>query len=163
MLGAKVTLNVDGGFHYMDATDSRKVLEGLWGNPPRESVLGMLVPDDAGLVGEHSWAVVLTYSDDGYVSDDDASAIDYSDLLRDMQQQTSDANDWREKEGYGRLDLIGWAAPPRYDAANQKLHWAKELAFQGNTEHTLNYDVRALGRSGYLSMNAVARLASWIG
>lgn len=153
---ANATVHVRNGFHYLDAGDSRKVLEQLWGNPPDDSVLGMLVPDEDGLVGEHSWAVVLTYSDDGYVSDEDAAKIDYDDLLKDMQKEMVNENATREDAGYGRLDLIGWATPPRYDASSKKLHWAKELAFDGNAEHTLNYDVRALGRRGYLSMNAVA-------
>lgn len=156
---AGATINVKDGFHYLDAADARRVLEELWGNPPDESVLGLIVPDDSGIVGEHSWAVALTYSDDGHVSDEDATAIDYTALLKEMQEQTIEANEWREKEGYGKLDLVGWAAPPRYDATGKKLHWAKELAFAGQAEHTLNYDVRVLGRGGYLSMNAIASLS----
>jgi uncharacterized membrane-anchored protein len=155
---AGATIHVKDGFHYLDAKDAQRVLEELWGNPPDDSVLGLLVPDDVGLVGEGSWAVALTYSDDGYVSDADANAIDYAELLKDMQKQTADANEWRKQEGYGRLDLVGWATPPRYDAASKKLHWAKELAFEGSEQHTLNYDVRVLGRGGYLSMNAIADL-----
>lgn len=156
---ANATVHVKDGFHYLDAGDSQKVLEQLWGNPPDDSILGMLVPDDVGLVGPHSWAVALTYSDDGYVSDEDAASIDYNDLLKDMQKSTSESNDAREEAGYGRLDLVGWATPPRYDAQNKKLHWAKELAFSGAEENTLNYDVRALGRGGYLSMNAIASIS----
>jgi uncharacterized membrane-anchored protein len=34
------------------------------------------------------------------------------------------------------------------------MYWAKDLDFGGG--HTLNYDVRVLGREGVLSMNAVA-------
>ena len=54
--------------------------------------------------------------------------------------------------------MIGWAAPPRYDRAAHKLYWAKELSFGGEPEHTLNYDIRALGRRGVLSLNAVASM-----
>jgi uncharacterized membrane-anchored protein len=54
--------------------------------------------------------------------------------------------------------LIGWAAPPRYEQTAHKLYWAKELSFGGDTEHTLNYDIRALGRRGVLSLNAVASM-----
>jgi uncharacterized membrane-anchored protein len=36
------------------------------------------------------------------------------------------------------------------------LHWAKELKFDENETHTLNYDVRVLGRKGVLSLNAIA-------
>jgi uncharacterized membrane-anchored protein len=38
----------------------------------------------------------------------------------------------------------------------KKLHWAKELEFNGKSPHTLNYDVLALGRKGVLKINFVA-------
>jgi len=156
---AHATVHVRRGFHYLDAADGRKVLEGLWGNPPDDSVLGLLVPDDIDLLGEHSWVVVLTYADDGHVADEDATSIDYDKMLKEMQADTLAANGEREKAGYQKVQLIGWAAPPRYDASSRKLHWAKELAFGDSAEHTLNYDIRVLGRAGYLSMNAVANVS----
>ncbi|MET0288526.1 MAG: DUF2167 domain-containing protein, partial [Pseudoxanthomonas sp.] len=73
-----------------------------------------------------------------------------------MQAGTREANAEREKAGYGSVDLVGWAVPPRYEAGSKKLYWAKELNFQGAKQHTLNYDIRVLGRHGYLSLNAVA-------
>lgn len=156
---ANAVIHVRKGFTYLDAGDAQRVLEDLWGNPPDDSVLGMLVPDKDQLLDAHSWAVVLTYSPDGYVSDEDAGKINYNELLTEMQQQTRDGNEWRQEEGYGTIELVGWAEPPKYDIDAKKLHWAKELAFEGGEDHTLNYDVRALGRYGYLSMNAVANHA----
>ena len=116
---AKARFNLDGDFRYLDKADARRVLEDLWGNPPDEDVLGLIVPRSPGLTDEQSWAVVVTWSDDGYVSDEDASKIDYTQLLHDMQEQTREANPEREKAGYGSLQLIGWAVPPRYDAGNR--------------------------------------------
>ena len=156
---AHATLHLDGGFRYLASADSRRVLEELWGNPPDEDVLGMLVPGGIEITDDNSWAVVLTYSDDGYVSDEEAAKIDYSEMLKTMQEETAAANDEREKAGYGRVELVGWASPPHYDAEHKKLHWAKELSFSGAEQHTVNYDIRALGRGGYLSMNAVGGMA----
>jgi uncharacterized membrane-anchored protein len=51
--------------------------------------------------------------------------------------------------------LIGWASEPYYDQANKKLHWAKELKFGESEVNTLNYNIRILGRKGYLNMNAI--------
>jgi len=102
---------------------------------------------------------VVTYSDDGHVSDEDAAKADYTKILKDMQEGTRDANKERKKAGYDAVDLIGWATPPHYDQANNKIYWAKELAFEGNEEHTLNYDIRALGRGGYLSLNAISGMS----
>jgi uncharacterized membrane-anchored protein len=143
-------------FRYLDKADTRKVLEQLWGNPEDDTVLGMVVPTHPSLDEPGNWAVVVTYAPDGYVSDADAAKIDYDDLLKDMKEGTQDANAEREKAGYGRVDLVGWAVPPRYDAVTKKLYWAKELSFSGQPGHTLNYDIRVLGRHGYLSLNAVS-------
>ena len=153
---ADAHLNLGSQFRFLDTPDARKVLEDLWGNPPDDSVLGMVVPASVPLDDEHSWAVVLTESDDGHVSDEDAAETDYPKLLKQMQEDTEDENAERTKAGYPALHLVGWAEPPHYDSANKKLYWARELSAEGAPQHTLNYDIRVLGRSGYLSMNAVA-------
>jgi uncharacterized membrane-anchored protein len=110
------------------------------------------VLDDSG------WAVVVTYSDEGYVSDEDAAKIDYAQMLADMKEEDAQINEERKVAGYGTLELVGWAEAPRYDAANKKLYWAKELKGEGSRYNTLNYDIRVLGRHGYLSLNAVSRM-----
>lgn len=155
---AHATLDVADGFKYLGHDDTRKVLEDLWGNPPDDEVIGLIVPDDADLASDHSWAVLVTYSDEGYVSDADAAEIDYDDLLAQMKDETEAENDARIDAGYEGIELVGWARPPSYDQASKRLHWAKELAFEGADGHTLNYDIRVLGRAGYLSLNAIAAM-----
>jgi len=56
------------------------------------------------------------------------------------------------------MTLVGWAEPPHYDAVAHKLYWAKDLTFEGNDHHTLNYNIRILGRRGVLVLNAVASM-----
>lgn len=153
---ANATLSVTEGFRYLGQADARRVLEDFWGNPPDETVLGMLVPQSDDLGSEHSWAVVLTWSADGHVSDSDAAEIDYAELLADLQEETRDSNDELSEAGYPTVQLHGWAQPPSYDAVDKRLHWAKELEFEGHDGRTLNYDIRVLGREGYLSLNAIA-------
>ena len=158
--GAHATLTLTPQFRYLGAADAQSVLTRLWGNPPDSGVLGMLVPTAAPLSDpEKSWAVVITYSDDGHISDADAAKMDYDKMLKEMQQATHEENPERKKQGYPELELVGWAQSPHYDAASNKLYWAKELAFSDGHEHTLNYDIRALGRGGYLSLNAVAGMS----
>jgi uncharacterized membrane-anchored protein len=157
--GADATLNVGDGFHFLPADDAQRVLEEAWGNPPDDTVLGMLVPDADALGSDHSWAVVVTYSDDGYVSDEDAQEIDYAEVLEGMQEDTESVNDERKEAGYPVMHLRGWAQPPSYDSAAKRLHWAKELQVEGADGNTLNYDIRVLGREGHLSLNAVADMA----
>ena len=156
---AGATLHVQPGFRYLDHDDARKVLEQYWGNPPDDSVLGLLVPDQAGLGADHSWAVVVTYTDEGHVSDEDAAKVDYDQLMKEMKEASADENAERKEQGYSEVDIVGWAQPPRYDAAGKRIYWARELDFRQAAAHTLNYDIRVLGREGYLSMNAVADMA----
>jgi len=153
---AHATLNLSPEFRFLDAHDAQRVLSDLWGNPPDSEVLGMLVPASSSVADKNGWAVVITYSSDGHIADSDASTLDYDKMLKEMQQRTRDANSEREKQGYPAMQLVGWAEPPRYDAASNKLYWAKELDFTGSHGHVLNYDIRVLGRGGYLSLNAVA-------
>jgi uncharacterized membrane-anchored protein len=157
--GADARLRLSQDFRYLEQKDARRVLEQLWGNPPDESVLGLVVPRGRGLLDDQGWAVVVTYADDGYVSDEDAAKIDYTELLADMKSETEDENAARKEAGYGTVDLIGWAEAPRYDTASKKLYWAKELQFEGGEGRTLNYDIRVLGRRGYVSLNAIAGMS----
>jgi uncharacterized membrane-anchored protein len=152
-----VELRVPQSFYFLSAPDARRVIVGVWHNPPKmgERVLGMVFPATH-TPADDTWGAVITYDADGYISDEDAAKIDYTDLLRSMQESTREANEARVKEGYSRVTLVGWASPPHYDKATNKLHWAKELEFDGQTEHVLNYYVRALGRRGVLNINFVA-------
>ncbi|HEY6111728.1 MAG TPA: DUF2167 domain-containing protein [Chthoniobacterales bacterium] len=152
------TVNVPAGFRYLDGTDAKKVLVDLWGNPPGAEPLGLLMPDMS-LMSRDAWAVIITYAEDGYVKDHDAEKINYDELLKQMQQAIHNSNPQRTKQGYPTMELVGWAAPPRYDHAMHKLYWAKELKFGNANENTLNYNIRMLGRHGVLVLNAVASMS----
>jgi uncharacterized membrane-anchored protein len=156
--GAPVSLDVTADYAFYDKSETRTVLEDLWGNPPDDTVLGMLFPM-AGDEGEQeNWSVVFTYEKTGYVTDEDAATTDFDEILRDLKKQTKESNRYRKQEGYPTVELAGWAASPRYDPGVNGIFWAKDLIFEGEPEHTLNYDMRLLGRRGVLSMNFIATL-----
>lgn len=156
-IGANLArLNVPEEFYFLSPKDAEKVLVDVWGNPPDQDVLGMLFPAKYSPLDYESWAVTIDYVDDGYVSDDDATDIDYNDLLNDMQDEIREANPDRVAAGYGAIELVGWAEPPHYDPANKQLYWAKELRFDGSDDTTLNYEIRVLGRRGILTMTFIA-------
>ncbi|MCF1716034.1 DUF2167 domain-containing protein [Flavihumibacter sp. RY-1] len=150
------SLKVPAGFKFLDRTESRYVLEDLWGNPEDTSILGMLVPENAGVVGPNSWAFTISFDQMGYVKDSDAEDINYDDLLKEQQADAKAANAERAAAGYSTVELVGWASSPYYDKSKKTLHWAKELEFDGDSIHTLNYNLRILGRKGIFLINAVA-------
>lgn len=154
--GGIATLKVPAAFRYLNSQDTERVLEQAWGNPSGKGTLGMLFPAGVSPTSENGWGVVITYEEDGYVSDKDADSINYDDLLKDMKESTAENNKDRQKQGFQTVELVGWAAAPYYDKESHKLYWAKELNFAGESEHTLNYGIRVLGRKGVLVLNAVS-------
>ena len=145
---------------YLGPDDAATVLERIWGNPPsRAKTLGLLVPAAIPIIAPNSWAVIITYEEDGFVKDDDANKINYDDLLKTMREDVKAGSVERVKQGYETIELVGWATPPRYDADAKKMYWAKELKFGNAPDNTLNYNIRVLGRRGVLVLNAVAGMA----
>jgi len=151
-------LKVPEGYRYLDATQSNYVLEDLWGNPRSNSSLGMLFPANAGPMTDGSYAFNIQYDPMGFVEDDDADDVDYDDLLAEMKTEISEGNEEREKSGYDRVELVGWASKPYYDKEKHILHWAKEIKFGDADVNTLNYNVRVLGRKGVLVINAISTM-----
>ena len=151
------TLHLGEKYRYLNPGETSKLLM-AWGNEPDNTTQGAIIPTDVEPFSDSGWAVILTYDDDGHIDDSDAAEIDYDDMLKDMKEGTEDHNDARKEAGFEAVHLVGWAENPHYDAAAKKLYWAKELNFEGSPSHTLNYDVRVLGREGVLSMLAVANM-----
>lgn len=153
------TLNVPAGYKFLNGASSDVVLTDLWGNPPSDpgyGSLGMLFPENSSATDTNSvYAINITYTEEGYIDDSDAKDLDFDDLLETMQDDMVASNEYRKELGYETVDLVGWASEPFYDAANKKLHWAKDLLFEGQSEHTLNYNIRILGRKGYLELNVI--------
>lgn len=154
-IGVKMTVGPK--FFFLGRDDARKVITEVWGNPPAaaERTLGMLMPSDKTPVDD-TWGAIITFDADGYVSDEEANKIDYDSLIEEMREGQAEENKLRMKDNYEPITIVRWAATPRYDAPTHKLLWAKELQFGEDPAHTLNYDMRVLGRHGVLSLNFVA-------
>lgn len=159
LAGGIAAMDVSPDYYFLDAPNARIVLEELWGNPPDDTVAGMIFPKD-GWAWNGSWGAVLTYDPMGYVSDAEAGSYDYDQMLAQMQTDTREANKWRAENGYDSITLIGWAEPPHYDKTTNELYWAKRLQFgEATGEDTLNYDIRELGRAGVMVTSFISDFA----
>lgn len=154
---AKAKLNLGAGYYFLGPDDARRVLVEGWGNSPdaADGILGIVFPAGKTFLDD-TWGAVVTYAQTDYVSDKDAKSEDYAALLKDMQSGEDEMNAERKMEGYPVIHLVGWAQAPSYDGARHDLIWARELQFGAETDHTLNYDVRHLGRHGVLSLNMIS-------
>ncbi|MFJ4353298.1 DUF2167 domain-containing protein [Pseudomonas sp. NPDC089428] len=153
------SLQLNNEFYYLSPDDTERLLTEGWGNPPGFKTLGMIIPTAVNPLADNGWGVIISYKNDGHISDDDAAKIDYAELLEQMKADDEEDNKARRKQGYAGLTLLGWAEPPSYDQATHKMYWARELKAEDADQTTLNYSIRVLGREGVLELNAVAAMA----
>lgn len=157
---ASAVLHLGKDYYYLPADEARRVLVEGWGNPPEtaEGVLGLVFPAGKTFLDD-VWGAVITYDPVGYVADKDAASIDYDSLVKEMKDGIEAANEERTRQGYPAQHLVGWAQAPTYDPRSHSLVWARNVQFEGQTENTLSYDVRLLGRKGVLSLNMITGMS----
>lgn len=140
-------IEIPEGYVFADKAETKKVME-MTGNPPSDQEVGLIAPTDEG----KTWFVVLEYNEVGYVKDDDKDEIDADAILKSISEGTEAANEERKKMGSEPIHIVGWFEKPHYDSATHNLVWAIE----GKGKAALvNYDVRLLGRRGYISATLV--------
>jgi uncharacterized membrane-anchored protein len=157
--GTNATLHLGKKYYFLKADEAKQVLT-EWGNPPSsmEGVLGIVFPAGKTFLDE-GWGGVVTYEPAGYIDDTDSETADYQKLLEDAQKGEDAENAERKKAGFASTHLVGWAQPPAYDKAHHYIIWARDIRFGDQKIDTLNYDVRVLGRQGYLSLNMISAIS----
>ena len=154
--GGFARLTLPHQLRFLSPEDSKTLLVDIYGNVDSDDRLGTIVPEGFDPL-KGGVFIVLSWSDSGYVRDNDAASIDYTKLLESMKKAIHEESEQRADKGGHTVELVEWAEPPHYDATTHKLFWAEHLLF-GGTHDTLNYKVRILGRRGVLVMNAVGNM-----
>jgi uncharacterized membrane-anchored protein len=159
LLGTGASLKLGARYYFLGPDEAKQVLR-EWGNPPdaARGVLGIVFPAGKTFLDE-TWGAVVTYEDAGYISDQDADKTDYNKYIADLQNGEAAENEARKKDGFPSSHLVGWAQPPTYDKARHEMIWARDIRFAGQTDDSLNYDVRLLGRKGFVSLNLVSTMS----
>jgi len=155
----RVKLTVPEGFKFINAEQSRFILENLWGNMQDQDVFGMIVKNDfkvTRLVNDYSF--VISFSDIGYVQDQEDTDLDHADLLETLKTNMELSNENRVKQGVNTMTVESWALVPYYDSYKKALYWANKIAVNGTNEEILNYNLRLLGKTGVIKINAVATM-----
>lgn len=157
--GAHATLDLGDAYDFYGPADAKKIIEEVWGNPPGsgDAILGLVMPAGKSPLSD-SWGAVVSYEPTGYVEDTDAADADFDSILADLKQNAEDSNEQRKSQGYPAMHVAGWAEAPRYDKATHSVVWARDLMIDGDQVHSLNYDLRTLGRGGVLSVNFVSAM-----
>jgi len=158
--GANAVLHLGRDYYFLPANEARLVITEGWGNPPAtaDGVLGMVFPAGKTFTDD-IWGAVVTYEASGYVSDSDAASTNFDALLDSLRGDEAQINAERTQQGFPATHLVGWAQRPAYDVRTHSVVWARNIQFSGESENTLNYDIRLLGRRGVLSLNMVTVMA----
>jgi uncharacterized membrane-anchored protein len=142
------SIKVPEGYLFADKAETQKFMQ-MIGNPPSDQEIGLLTPaDDA-----KTWFVVFEFNEVGYVKDDDKDEIDADAILSSIREGTEAANEERKKMGSDPIEIVGWFEKPHYDSNSHNLVWAIEG--KSKQDGLVNYDVRLLGRRGYVSATLV--------
>ncbi|HEX4147775.1 MAG TPA: DUF2167 domain-containing protein, partial [Pirellulales bacterium] len=67
---------------------------------------------------------------------------------------TERSNEERRRRGWSTMEVLGWQAPPHYDAATHNVEWGIRGASNG--QESVNYNIRVLGRGGVMAATLVA-------
>ena len=159
--GANAVLHLGQDYYFLPASEARIVITEGWGNPPESAanVLGIVFQSGKHFYEPDAWGAVISYEATGYVSDDDAETADYAELLQQLQAGETQDNQRRTAQGYPTQHLVGWAEQPAYNRSTHSVIWAQNLQMSGQSENSLNYDIRLLGRNGVLSLNMVTGMS----
>lgn len=149
-LGSNVAkIGLGGGHAFAGPEDTRRMLQAM-GNTVDNTEVGMITPT----AEDQNWMLLFEYEDAGYIKDDDKDKIDKDAILDSYRRGTEEANKTRKEKGIPALHITGWFEEPHYDSRTHNLVWALRAKNEGG-EEVVNYNVRLLGRNGYMSVTLV--------
>ncbi|WP_246096493.1 DUF2167 domain-containing protein [Paenibacillus sinopodophylli] len=142
-VGELSTLQLDESLLFLNKPDT-KIIQEYIGNHWYGTELGSVFPADE----NQNWFVLFEYEEVGHISDKDKDKIDKKKLLKSYKEGTEESN--KELAEEDRLYVTGWHTEPYYNEADRTLIWA--LAAEDSAgSPVINYNVRTLTRSGYVS------------
>jgi uncharacterized membrane-anchored protein len=158
-LAGEATLQVPERAIFVTGAPSVRLMRAM-GNDTSPEFLGLLIGQDSNGL----WWTTASYTASGFIKDDDARDLNADTMLQNLREGTEHDNEDRLARGFPALDITGWLQPPTYDAASKRLVWALSAVSRGESSgkpETVNYNTRALGREGYISLNMLTNSADF--
>jgi uncharacterized membrane-anchored protein len=137
------------GYAFAGPADTRRLLAEM-GNTVDNTEVGLVRPTG----DDQDWLMIFEYKPEGYVKDKDKDEIDKNAILKSYQDGTEAGNKNRKEKGLPGLHVTGWFEEPHYDRHTHNLVWALQARSDDGSE-VVNYNVRVLGREGYMSLTLV--------
>ncbi len=148
-LGDQAHIQMGQPYNFADASGARELMEAM-GNTVSNDEVGLIMPR----AKDQDWFMLFEYEAVGFVKDDDKDKIDKDAILEGIRQGTEEANEMRKRKGIPALHVQGWFEEPHYDPVTHNLVWAL-TARNDEGQEVVNYNVRLLGRQGFMSVTLV--------
>lgn len=142
------SFKLEEGLMFLDGNNTRAWKKQIQSVPSEEEI-GTVIPDDE----DSTWIAIFEYTDSGYIEDSEKDNIDADALLDSYKEGTAEDN--KEKDPSMHLFVDDWDVKPTYDADSNRLVWSL-LAHNARNEKIINYNMRVLTRSGYISIILVS-------
>lgn len=148
-LGDVAIVEIPEAYVFADAENTRTLME-LLENPTSGEEIGCMAPASE----DESWFVVFSFSEVGYVKDDEKESLDADAMLDAIHEGNRRTNEERRRRGWSTVTLVGWDRPPLYDPITNNLEWS--LLGEANGERIVNFNTRLLGRRGVMEVTLLA-------
>ncbi len=132
--------------HVKNNEEDNNTLEGLL------SFNGKVFDQDSGLV-------YLNYSDDGHVSDNDASSIDGDKMISEFDSQNTEENK-NKGDGEVKYENTVWLTKPHYDSSDKTFEYSNyfDVVRDGKVLHSVvNSYIMMFGRTGALNIGIATK------
>ena len=104
--------------------------------------------------------VDLTFTDSGYIKDDDAKEWDVEASARAAEEGTEEQNKERASRNLPELETRGWVEKPQYDAKTHRLIWSIDVLNKNEPDPNpaINYNTFQLDAKGYIELTMITDL-----
>ena len=132
------------------------------GNGTDPNRYGLILSEQENDESDTPWLVDLTFTDSGYIKDDDAKEWDVEAMLEQLKEGTTEQNKERAARNLPELETRGWVEKPQYDAATHRLIWSIDVLEKNKPDQNpaINYNTYQLGREGFIELTMVTDLNS---
>ncbi|MDR1462290.1 MAG: DUF2167 domain-containing protein [Azoarcus sp.] len=150
-LDGRASIDLPEKFAFAPKAEAGRFMRAI-GNRVSNDFIGLILGEQL------SGFVVVAFSPEGYIKDDDAKDWNVDELLQSLKDGTEQSNKERVKRGLPEIAVLGWIEKPAYDAGLHHLAWSISSQSKNAPEaekQGVNYNTYLLGREGYLSLNLV--------
>lgn len=149
-IGSRAELTIPDGLQVTNAQGAQKLLK-IFKNIPSGRELAILSAP------ELTWWADFTFSDDGYVKDDEKGDIDADKLMEVLKEGQIESNKERKQQGLTPFAITGWAVKPFYNEEAKSLEFGFKIKedVAGAAGESVNYSTKILGRHGYMNLTLV--------